>query len=75
MLSDARRLILHLLLRGPHEIVVGVVVLSVVGLVAGTGISSLARRRREGGALAAESFPAALVLILSFAMARSNLDS
>ncbi|MDY6877196.1 MAG: metallophosphoesterase [Chloroflexota bacterium] len=64
MLTHIRQFVLFLIWHQPAEIVAGVAVLSVVGVIAGVGTSVLAGRRREAHTLAMEGLPLALVFLL-----------
>ena len=64
MLTHVRQFILFLIWHQPGEVVAGVAVLSVVGVIAGVGTSVLAGRRREAHTLAMEGLPLALVFLL-----------
>jgi uncharacterized protein len=64
MLIHVRQFVLFLIWHQPGEVVAGVAVLSVVGVIAGVGTSVLAGRRREAHTLAMEGLPLALVFLL-----------
>ena len=64
MLTHVRQFVLFLIWHQPGEVVAGVAVLSVVGVIAGVGTSVLAGRRREAHTLAMEGLPLALVFLL-----------
>jgi predicted MPP superfamily phosphohydrolase len=64
MLSYARHLLLFLIWHQPGEIVAGAAVLSLAGVVATAGASTLVGRRREARALTMEGLPMTLAFLL-----------
>jgi predicted MPP superfamily phosphohydrolase len=67
LLVRIRQLLWFLIWHQPGEVLAGAALLSVVGVVAGAGVSILAGRRREARTLTMEGLPLALVF-LSFSL-------
>ena len=63
-LSTVRHVLWFLIWHQPAEIVFGAAVLGVAGVIAGAGVSLLARQRREARTLAMEGLPLAVAFLL-----------